>query len=87
MSNCECKCKKPAETLVATRLRERIRVLALHDEQIYDDLCSIAKLKDDGLMRFILSIKEEVMNKRFNEMYTQMMYDNINRSLYTSVEK
>jgi len=64
---------------VAPTLRETIRIIALHDERIYEDIMTVSKLRDTDLVNYITSIKDELINKKFNDMYTKFMYDDLER--------
>ena len=84
---CDCKCKKSVESSVAPTLRETIRIIALHDERIYEDIMTVSKLRDTDLVNYITSIKDELINKKFNDMYTKFMYDDLGRRILPKLAK
>jgi len=72
---------------VAPTLRETIRITALHDERIYEDIMTVSKLRDTDLVNYITSIKDELINKKFNDMYTKFMYDDLERRVLPKLAK
>ena len=87
MCDCKCQCKKSVESSVAPTLRETIRVIALHDERIYEDMMTVSKLPDEYLVKYITSIKDELINKKFNDMYTKFVYDDLEQRVLSKLEK
>jgi len=82
---CECKCKKSTESLIAPRLREILRVLALNDDLVYSELSLMMSLNEESLKSFFSDIKEEVFNKKFSNLYNKMMFDDIERRILSKL--